>query len=358
MRNIRTIFSTFILIFLVFLLTGCQGPVRINVGGGGSKDKGGIFVSLKKGKKWNRMNDIPTTSGKPKSIANYDTRSLSIDPNDHEAVYLGTEENGLYYSYDVADGWNKAKGLGNNGIYAATVSPGSKCVIYASLKNQVHKSTDCSRTWEPIYHDNEQKTRIHTIAVDHYDTSQVYIGTTRGEVIKSSDRGESWRTVERFDSRVEEIEISPFDSRKLFVATRDKGLYRSDNEGEDWTKLEKNMEEFDDRKEYRDLLAPSAEEGALFLGTNYGLLRSWDGGETWERIELLTPEEEATINAIAVNPQDAGEIYYVTDTTFYRSKDGGENWSTRALPTSRAGEDILIDFKKPNIIYLGVDKEE
>jgi hypothetical protein len=69
---------------------------------------------------------------------------------------------------------------------------------------------------------------------------------------------------------------------------------------------------------------------------------------------LITPEAKATINAVAVNPGNTEEIYYVTDSTFYKSTDGGNAWKTLALPSSRAGKILMVDQKEPNTIYLGV----
>lgn len=342
---------------LIFLLTGCEGPVTINFGGG-SEAKGGIFVSPDKGEQWKGMNAVPSVSGEPGSIAGYNTRSLAMDPNDSDAVYFGSDSKGLFYTYNVGEGWNRAKDLPAAGIDAVAVDPDAKCIIYTSLNNEVYQSTDCNRSWESIYYDNSRETRINTIAVDHYDTSRLYIGTTRGEVIRSSDRGDSWKTIRRFNSEVKKIEISPHDSRKLFVATEKHGLFRSDDAGEDWEKLADNMEDFEDRVKYRDLVISPDKEGTVFWATEYGMLRSYDDGDSWERIELITPEEDAIINAIAVNPQNEEEIYYVTDTTFYRSLDGGENWSTEELPTSRAGADLLIDFNNPDIIYLGAKEKK
>ena len=99
-----------------------------------------------------------------------------------------------------------------------------------------------------------------------------------------------------------------------------------------------------------------SETDTIFLATAYGLLKSGDKGVTWEQIQVIPPEKKATINALAVNPENSQEIYYVTNTTFYRSVDGGENWSSRKLPTSRAGWKLLIDPKNPSIIYMGVRK--
>ena len=56
---------------------------------------------------------------------------------------------------------------------------------------------------------------------------------------------------------------------------------------------------------------------------------------------------------MALNPQNADEVYYITNTTFYRSLDGGKNWTTKLL-TSRVGSDLSVDPKDGNLIYLGV----
>ncbi|PKM87849.1 hypothetical protein CVU83_02450, partial [Candidatus Falkowbacteria bacterium HGW-Falkowbacteria-2] len=76
----------------------------------------------------------------------------------------------------------------------------------------------------------------------------------------------------------------------------------------------------------------------------------------WENIKLITPEKDAIINAVAVNPKNSQELFYVTNTTFFRSLDGGVTWTSKKLPTTRAGSDLLVDFNNPNIMYMGTLK--
>ena len=92
----------------------------------------------------------------------------------------------------------------------------------------------------------------------------------------------------------------------------------------------------------------------LFIATKYGLIRSSDAGKNWEQITLIPPDKEANINALAINPQNSKDIYYLTNTTFFRSFDNGKTWSTIKLPSSRAGWKLLIDPTQPNVIYIGV----
>ncbi|MBU4257028.1 hypothetical protein KJ586_01625 [Patescibacteria group bacterium] len=353
MPKSKLFLSAVLLLIIAATASGCV-TIKTEGDAAGSGTDGGVFKTANRGDSWQQKALIPTTSGKPSSIAGLSAVCLSMDPSDNKAIYYGSQLNGLFYSYDGADSWQVAKTLGQVTVNDAVVDPSSKCVIYASAANRIYKSTDCSRAWSQIYYDNDLTVTVNSIAIDYYDSKNIYAGTSRGEVIKSSDRGESWQTVNRLKNNVEKIMISPFDSRIIFAATAKKGIHRSLDSGYNWTDLSANLKEFKDGMTYRDLVISKSEEGLIFLANSYGLLKSADYGDTWANITLITPEKEATINAIAVSPKNAKEIYYVTNTTFYRSDDGGETWTTKKLPTSWAGRKLLIDPEEPNIIYMGV----
>lgn len=339
---------------LAVIASGCSVSFK---GGEGGND-GGVYLSINRGDNWDQRVLVPTVSGQPQNFGNLNTNSLAMDPSDSGAIYFGSVSNGLFYTYNGGREWFSAGSLAKVTIDAIAVDPSSKCIIYVGVDNKVYKSTDCNRTWSQVYYDNDVKTQINSIAVDHYDSLNVYIGTSRGEVIKSSDRGASWKTSGRFDDDVKKIIISPFDSRLIFAATAKSGIYRSASSGANWEELAERLKNFEDSLGFKDLIMAPADPGLIFLATKYGLLKSADNGDNWTKIELITPEKGATINAIAVNPKNSKEIYYVTDTTFYRSPDGGSNWTTKKLPTTRAGWKLLINWENPNIIYLGARKIE
>ncbi len=92
------------------------------------------------------------------------------------------------------------------------------------------------------------------------------------------------------------------------------------------------------------------------MASKYGLLRTRDGGKNWQAINLLTPPGSVDIFSLAINPQNGNEIYYGTSSTFYKTVNGGEKWITKRLPTTRATSFLLVDFKNPNVIYLGTKK--
>ena len=344
------LFKNFLLVSMIMVISGCS----ISFGGGKGGNDGGVYVSANNGNTWQQKNLIPTTSGGPKSISAINVNVLVMDPSDPKALYYGSIDNGLFYTYNNTSEWHSVSGLAKATINDLAVDPNSKCIIYAAMGNKVYKSTDCNRTWTQIYFDNDTSVQVRTIVVDHYDSASLYIGTSRGEIIKSINRGVSWQTIVRFDDNIIRLFISPHDSRLMFAATAKKGIFRSSDNGINWVSLKDNLADFKNSSDFRDMVLSPAEPDLIFLATKYGLLKSVDNGNNWTTIELITPEAKATINAIAISPKNVKEIYYVTNTTFYRSNDGGENWSTKKLPTTRAGWKLLINPEETSIIYMGV----
>ena len=366
--------SKLLILLLVagFALSGCT----ISVGSGGKTtlgtvNDGGVWISADKGVNWRQMSLIPTVTGKPQSIATTDVVTLTADPQDPAAVYMATRERGLFYTYNVNNGWNHVSGLGQTTIRDVKVDPKNKCVIFAAALNRLYRSEDCGRGWQQVYFDNNPGVAVTVISIDHYNSDNVYIGTSRGDVIKSIDHGISWRTIQRIEAPIARIIVSPQDSRQIFVATTRNDIYRfktntvtnPDTSGdieqnfavENWEDIGIVLKDFKLGNDFRDLVT-CANDGTLFLATTKAIVRSADKGITWENIKLITPEKDAIINAVAVNPKNSQELFYVTNTTFFRSLDGGVTWTSKKLPTTRAGSDLLVDFNNPNIMYMGTLK--
>jgi len=182
---------------IALLLSGCG--VTVNTGGttstAGAND-GGVFKSSDKGDNWEQKILI-LSIGRQRSFAAADILSLAMDPSDNQAIYAGSLGNGLLYSYDGTDSWQIAVSLGQINVVDIAVDPADKCSVYAASDNKVFKTSDCGRSWSPAYFDNDLGLKVTSIVIDYTNSNNVFIGTSRGGLIKSSDRGASWRAIAR-----------------------------------------------------------------------------------------------------------------------------------------------------------------
>ncbi|HEX9984503.1 MAG TPA: hypothetical protein VGF69_14680 [Thermoanaerobaculia bacterium] len=85
----------------------------------------------------------------------------------------------------------------------------------------------------------------------------------------------------------------------------------------------------------------------VYAGANSGLLRSDDGGLTWQRRGQL-----GIVGTLAVDPVDAEVVYAATAFNgVFASRDGGLSWTATSLPWTVSV--IRIDPRDPNRVYAG-----
>src|SRR3989339_720626 len=361
MLNLKKIKIIGALLLVFLLVSGCSITFQSS-GNGKSVTDGGVFKSVNGGGSWRQQTLVATVSGQPLNFNKLNVVALALDPQDKNAVYAGTDSDGLFYSYDAGASWTVAKTLGKRYITDIAVSPQNKCLIYAASENRIFKSSDCSRSWQETYFDNEPKVRIYSLTADPREEKIIYAGTSRGEVIASVDYGQSWTTLKRFSdaqaaaaNSVVKILINRGNPNILWAATLGSGVYRSVDRGKSWVGYIEQLSQINasDAVRITDMALALNDSNTVIIATKAGLLRTVNNGERWNAITLVPPADKTAINAIAIYPRDKERIYYVTNTSLGWTQDGGKTWTSKKLPTSRAGVILTADPDNPEIIYLG-----
>jgi photosystem II stability/assembly factor-like uncharacterized protein len=336
---------------LLFTGAGC---ISISGGGGTSGADGGVFRSDDFGEEWTQKVAVPQTGGREASINQVSVTTIVQDPSDDQAIYIGTVEHGIYYSYDAGESWRQPPQVNRGRVPSIAVDPADKCRLYVAAENKLLRSEDCARTFTVVYEDARADKAVSSVVVDAFNSDIVWMGNSGGDVYRSVNRGEAWTKNNTFDGAVARLAFTPEDSRRIYAATEARGLWRTDDAGESWIALRDNYRDFSGAWEFSDLAMSPAEPGLVVLASKYGLLRSHDHGATWETVPLLTPPNTTMIYSVAVDPTDAGVIYYGTASIFYKTKNGGAEWVTNRLPSERVASDLLIDRNRPSVLYLGV----
>lgn len=351
----RKILSLSLIIAGVFLIgAGC---VSFSSSKTGASGPAGMFISQDKGESWAQSNSLLTAKGL-ESIAGVNIYRLVEDPEDTDALYLATRENGLFYTYDGGKTWQHAGApLATGFIYDVAVHPQNKCVIYATNGRQIFKTDDCSRHWTEIYRESRSDVFVTSIAFNYFTPFEVYTTETNGDLLQSNDGGQSWKVLNRLNVRLVAVVASHLQPNLLYVITRDKGLYRSDDGGANWINLQDKLKVFSGALEYRRYLLHPAKPNILYWISTYGILVSNDRGENWQALNLITPPGSADIYGFAVNPKNDQEIYYTATvkdrSTFYKSIDGGKSWITKKLPTDQRPVALRVHPQNDSRLYLG-----
>lgn len=350
MRSLRLSAAAGAAAFLL-LGAGCLG------GSSSSSATGGMWLSSTSGASWSAMHALPSASAVG-SIGNTDILSFAVDPSDESALYAGTKSSGLLTSLDGGTSWNRPEDeeVASGAILDIAVSGNDVCTYYVLKADRLMKTTSCGREFDTqTYVEGRTKEALTTFALDWYNSNILYLGTTAGEVLKSSDAGDTWTVVYSIKDSISALEVSNADSRFVIMGSSRSGLYRSEDTGATWLSFEDALEDMKGSDRVY-ALAQSADGLQVVASTKYGLLTSDDKGLTWTGLSLLTASGDVIITALAVDPDDGDAIMYGTDTALYLTVDGGSTWSTEELPSSRAAS--VLNIMDNGSVWLGVQTIE
>ena len=127
-------------------------------------------------------------------------------------------------------------------------------------------------------------------------------------------------------------------SGDVCLSARMSGLYRSDDAGKSWQSVYDSLELTEALATLTVVIPPNfQQEPSLFAGINGGILRSPDGGQTWERAFFPAPPTTITTMQASPNYASDGTLFAGTleDGIFF-SRNRGQTW--------RAGNFGLLDL--------------
>lgn len=342
---------------LVLGFSACGITIDLSGGGAsGGVGTGGVFYSGDKGENWEQRVLVSETQKSKVTIGGANIMSLTFFPDDSRVIYAGTRENGAYRTIDAGAHWSPfftSRGL----IQYFAPHPRDIETIYVAQGNRLLKTDDAGQTWNQVYLDSVAGQTITAVSVHPVNYATVFLGTSDGRVIKSGDSGKTWTLLNNFSNRIFSILLQKVTPSRVYVILATNGIHRSEDGGQFWDDVSEELNKYSGAKNMRQaVLLPGGDLDLLILANDYGLIRSMDGGLSYEPISLVTPPNQAPITSLAVNPRNGREIYYATTAALYRTQDGGVKWNTKRLPTDRAAIALQVDFFNPQIIYLGASR--
>ena len=293
--------------------------------------------------------------------------------------------------------WREIGPLRGGRVRALAGVPSQAATFYFGMVNGgVFKTTDAGSTWESVW-DSQPSGSIGSIAVADSNPNIVYVASGEGlqrpdlatgdGIYKSTDAGKSWTHLAalRDGQQIGQLAIDPKDPNKVFVAVtghpygpnEERGLYLSKDGGATFKRVLYTNDRTGASEVQIDPSNPSIvyagmwqrqeapwENGSV-VGSEGGMYRSADGGETWTRLTGHGLPDDVLQVQLAIAPTDSKRIYAEVaqvrgGVMLMRSDDGGENWVHAPIDDTRpeariGGGDvpvIKVDPKDSNTVYV------
>ncbi|HKL04126.1 MAG TPA: PKD domain-containing protein, partial [Cryomorphaceae bacterium] len=183
-------------------------------------------------------------------------------------------------------------------------------------------------TWEGQNGWNPGLGRINAITEDPVNADIVYVCTPAGGLWKSNDAGQSWTPLTDNLPAIgaSGLAIDPNNTDILYLATGDGdgndtyslGVLKSIDGGETWETTSLAFQVSEGVRCSKILMDPNNSE-RLWVATHEGLYTTSDGGASW--VEAIND----IIRDIEVHPTLTSQVY-ASGRRFYKSTDGGENF--------------------------------
>jgi photosystem II stability/assembly factor-like uncharacterized protein len=279
-------------------------------------------------------------------------------------VLFAARQTGLFCSLDGGQSWQDAFASLNLTEPLPTVAvalPPNFATggpVFAGLAGGILRSTDGGATWETLPLPPPPPMIAALAFSPHYEQDGViFAATFEDGVLFSSDRGGHWVAWNfgLLDLNALCLAVSPnfAADETVFVGTQS-GIFRSTNGGRAWREVELPIG-------YEAVLSLAcspnfATDRTIWAGTEaQGLLASYDGGDTWQRLaadQLLDP-----INQIVIDPGSSQNILLLHSGSVLFSSDGGANWSpwqAEALADQDVSAIIAPQGVRPGaVVWLG-----
>lgn len=368
-----------ILVILPFVLNIVGIPIfQFGSVGGGRPTLGdsGILRSEDGGENWEAVSFSEAKRiSFPREIFD-----LTFHPAEQNTIFIGTKSSGIWKSETRGVSWKKivdsAAVLDTSAdVYKIVVSRKRPEVMYAAVfqknKGRILKSTDGGHSFTEVYFETEDRIGVFDIYVNPVDEDHVIIATGKGGVLESRDGGKKWHVKKWFTKAITKLLINPRNIREMYVLLSGNSIFKSLDGGENWLEVKENIGTGEGNAPFAypppipnpfssfsrsspRIFVMDPGDGSTFYMTSSGggLLRSKNGGVSWERLSLLLPPDAGSFSAVAIHPRANSRIFVAGGSYLHLSEDGGSNWSVAVLPTQSKIKTVYIHPLRPDTIFV------
>jgi photosystem II stability/assembly factor-like uncharacterized protein len=322
-------------------------------------------------------------------IDDSDVFAITIDPRDSNHI-IASACSGIYESFNKGEKWAKIQGIPSQSRRTRDIlqHPTIPGVVFAATTEGFWMTSNGGKSWAIT---TQKDLEINSIAVHPDDPNRVIIGTNNYGVMISNDGGRNFaQSNQNFTSRFTYTLSADVERpNRLYATTRNTAtgggfVFISDDAGLTW-KQPKNYDVI--RTSPYAFIQDRVNPNIIHMGTNLGMFRSVDRGNTWFRLTApKTPAKKAPVKKapvrkgaatvpVAKTPVTVAAIqekvkvlahtgdgrnglYAGTDSGLYRSYDPTKGWEKLSFGEGRTVNVFAVNTNplQPDTVYVGTDR--
>jgi len=328
------------------------------------------FVGVASGHVWKTVNNGTTFQPVFDGQEVYSIGAITMDPNNHNVIWVGTGENnhqralgygnGVYKSMDGGSSWKNMGLEASRQVGDIVIDPGNSDIVFVAAEGSawgpggergLYKTTDGGATWKLVLEISEN-TGVNNVVIDPVDPDLMYAtseqrrrhvytkigGGPESAFYRSADGGETW---EKSMSGLPSVHIggmgldlSPADHNVLYLiveAAEDKGgFFRSTDRGVSWKKM---SDHHASGQYYNEIYCDPLDVDKVYSMETVSKVTT-DGGKTWNNIG--NDNRHVDDHALWIDPCDTDHFLIGGDGGVYETFDAGEKWIFKSnLPVTQ-----------------------
>ena len=340
---------------------------------------GGLWKTEDAGISWQNISDgfFNTSSVGAVAVSESDNNIVLVGMGESPVRGVMTSSgDGVYKSVDGGDTWTHLGLENTKHISQVRIHPSDPDIIYVSAQGSpyagtedrgIYRTYDGGKNWEKVLYVDANSGAV-DLAMDYNNPRILYAafwdhqrlpwyvrsGGEGSGIWKSTDGGDTWKKLNQGLPKSVMGKIGVTVSRanpKLVYAiieSEEGGLYRSDDAGESWRLVNDERVLRARSWYYMHIYADPSDENVVYV-LNAPMMKSIDGGKTFVNI----PVPHGDNHYLWINPKDSDIMINSNDGGSNISFNGGKSWSTQKnQPTSQFYR-VNVDNRFPYWVYGG-----
>ena len=313
-----------------------------------------VYRSEDAGFNWERFSRTGNMWG-PEGIVVGFPIDAQCDPRNPMRIIVNNYLGGNILSEDGGETWTLAsKGYSGALVSHLVVIQDSPHIVYAGSRSGIYRSDNGGEDWIGLCNPPDSMfakfNEIRCVAVDPDDPDHVLtMPNDFASTLYSYDGGSTWE-VGTQTGAINSMRFAPSDP-SIVYATTDTKFWTSTDDGE-------HFQAGTEDAMIALVVHPTNAQIVYVSSVTRGLLKSIDGGQTWDEVGEGLPE--AAANTLAIHPLNPALMFAgISDEMslggkgVYRSLDGGDTWTQQGggMDANALVTSVVVDPNDVNVVY-------